>query len=110
METKKAVTALAALPQETRLKVFRLLVSEGPGGLPAGEIAARLSVPSPTLSAHLGQLERAGLACSRRVDRRIFYAVDIEGTRRLVRYLTEDCCQGNAEFCGDLLATATVCE
>jgi DNA-binding transcriptional ArsR family regulator len=109
METKDAVTALAALAQETRLRAFRLLVQQGPTGLPAGEIAERLDVPPPTLSSHLAQLERAGLARSWRVERRIFYAVEVEGTRRLLRFLTEDCCQGQAELCGDLLAASSVC-
>ncbi|MCU0838491.1 MAG: metalloregulator ArsR/SmtB family transcription factor [Rhodospirillales bacterium] len=100
MEEDTAVAAFSALAQEHRLKVFRLLVCEGPTGLPAGEIAARIAVPPSTLSHHLAQLERAGLLRSWRVERRIFYAVDIEGTRRLVAFLTEDCCQGHPELCG----------
>ena len=108
METKDAVSILSALAHETRLEVFRLLVTEGPAGLSAGEIAKRLDVPPPTLSSHLAQLERAGLARSWRVERRIFYAVEIEGTRRLLRYLTEDCCQGQPQLCADLLAAGRV--
>ncbi|MBK8176073.1 MAG: metalloregulator ArsR/SmtB family transcription factor [Rhodospirillales bacterium] len=100
MEMKIAIGALGALAQEHRLTVFRLLVCEGPSGLPAGEIADRIAVPPSTLSHHLAQLERAGLLRSWRVERRIFYAVDIEGTRRLVAFLTEDCCQGRPEICG----------
>ena len=100
METRDAVEALSALAQEHRLAVFRLLVREGPNGLPAGEIAERVAVPPSTLSHHLAHLERAGLLRSWRVERRIFYAVDIEGTRRLVAFLTEDCCQGHPEICG----------
>ncbi|MEL6961246.1 MAG: metalloregulator ArsR/SmtB family transcription factor [Pseudomonadota bacterium] len=110
METKDAITALAALAQETRLRVFRLLVKQGPSGLPAGDIAERLSVSPPTLSSHLAQLDRAGLLRSWRVERRIFYAVEVEGTRRLLRYLTDDCCQGHPELCGGLVAASTVCE
>ena len=110
METKHAVAALSALAHDTRLRAFRLLVEQGPPGLPAGEIAERLSVSPPTLSSHLAQLERAGLAHSWRVERRIFYAVEVEGTRRLLRYLTEDCCEGQPELCGDLLAAGTVCK
>lgn len=100
METRAAVEALAALAQEYRLDVFRLLVREGPNGLPAGEIASRIAVPPSTLSHHLAHLERAGLLRSWRVERRIFYAVDIDGTRRLVAFLTEDCCQGHPDICG----------
>lgn len=109
METKQATSALAALAHQTRLQVFRLLVKQGPGGLPAGQIAEHLSVVPPTLSAHLAQLERAGLVRSWRVERWIYYAVDVDGTRRLLRYLTEDCCQGSPELCGELLAAGTVC-
>ncbi|MFO1128017.1 MAG: metalloregulator ArsR/SmtB family transcription factor [Rhodospirillales bacterium] len=100
MEGRDAVEAFAALAQEHRLMVFRLLMREGPSGLPAGTIAGRLSVPPSTLSHHLAHLERAGLLRSWRVERRIFYAVDIEGTRRLVTFLTEDCCGGHPEICG----------
>lgn len=109
METKQATSALAALAHETRLQVFRLLVRQGPDGLPAGQIAEQLNVVPPTLSAHLAQLEHAGLIRSWRVERWIYYAVDVEGTRRLLRYLTEDCCQGSPELCGQLLAASTVC-
>ena len=100
MEANDVVTALAALAQEHRLAVFRLLVREGPSGLSAGDIAARVAVAPSTLSHHLGQLERAGLLRSWRLQRRIFYAVDVEGTRRLLAFLTEDCCQGRPEICG----------
>lgn len=100
MEYAKAVAAFSALAQEHRLAVFRMLVREGPNGLPAGEIAARVAVPPSTLSHHLAHLERSGLLRSWRVERRIFYAIDIEGTRRLVAFLTEDCCQGHPEICG----------
>lgn len=110
MDTKLAVTAFSALAHDTRLRVFRLLVKEGPDGLPAGEIAKELAVAPPTMSSHLAQLERSGLVRSWRVERRIFYAVEVEGTRRLLRYLTEDCCRGRPELCGDLLVASAVCE
>jgi ArsR family transcriptional regulator, arsenate/arsenite/antimonite-responsive transcriptional repressor len=100
MEDRDAVGAFAALAQEHRLVVLRLLMREGPSGFPAGTIAERLSVPPSTLSHHLAHLERAGLLRSWRVERRIFYAVDIDGMRRLVMFLTEDCCQGHPEICG----------
>lgn len=106
MEAKAAIDAFAALAQETRLAVFRLLVQQGPNGLPAGEIAQRLGVAASTLSFHLGQLERAGLLRSSRVQRQIFYAADFEGFRRLITFLTEDCCQGRPEICADLAAAA----
>jgi DNA-binding transcriptional ArsR family regulator len=88
------------MAQEHRLAVFRLMIAEGAGGLTAGEIALRLAIPPSTLSHHLSHLERAGLLRSWRVDRRIFYAVDIVGTRALVTFLTEDCCGSHPEICG----------
>lgn len=98
--TPAAIDAFAALAQDTRLAVFRLLVAQGPGGLPARAIADNLAVAPSTLSFHLAQLERAGLILSRRVHRQIFYAIHIEGVRRLIDFLTEDCCQGNPALCG----------
>ena len=94
------IRAFAARAQEHRLAIFRRLVREGPSGLSVGQIAECLAVSLSTLSHHLAHLERAGLLHSWRVERRIFYAVSIEGTRRLVAYLIEDCCQGHPEICG----------
>ena len=100
MRTPDALQALAALSHATRLEVFRLLVRQGAIGLPAGQIAERLEVAPSTLSPHLAQLERAGLATSWRDERRIFYAVNVEGMRALLTFLTEDCCGGHPEICG----------
>lgn len=102
MELTRAVPALSALAHETRLAAFRLMVREAPGGLPAGEIAARLQVTPATLSFHLAQLERAGLLSSHRRSRQIIYRVDLAGTRRLLAFLSEDCCQGRPELCAGL--------
>jgi DNA-binding transcriptional ArsR family regulator len=100
MEEKRAIKAFAALAQEHRLQVFRLLVRHAPHGLPAGQIAAHVGVPASTMSTHLAQLERAGLLRSWREQRRILYAVETEGIRQLVLFLTEDCCDGRPELCG----------
>ena len=99
MKSKDAIEALAALAQETRLAIFRLLVRQGPDGLPAGAIGERLEIPAPTLSFHLAQLSRAGLVASRRAGRSILYAADYRGMNGLLTYLTEDCCQGRPELC-----------
>lgn len=110
METKAATEAFAALSQETRLGIFRLLVQVGPNGLTAGEIGQQLGVAASTLSHHLATLERAGLLRSWRVQRHIHYATDFEGTRRLLSFLVEDCCGGRPELCGDgLLEAARTC-
>jgi len=106
METAHALEALSALAHPTRLAVFRLLVRRGPTGLPAGEIARAVGVPPSTLSPHLAQLERAGLATSWRDERRIVYAANLEGIRRLLVYLTRDCCGGHPELCRDLIRAA----
>lgn len=92
--------ALAALAQEHRLAVFRLLVAQGPKGLSAGAIAQDVGLPPSTLSHHLAHLERAKLLRSWRRERHIFYSVDVEGMRRLIAFLTDDCCQGHPEICG----------
>ncbi len=94
MNTKQVLAALAALAQETRLRIFRLLVKVGPAGLAAGAIGEQISVAPATLSFHLKELERAGLLTSRRESRQIYYAADFEGMGDLLAFLTEDCCQG----------------
>jgi DNA-binding transcriptional ArsR family regulator len=100
MQEKQALSALAALSHETRLWVFRLLVRQGPAGMPAGEIAQRLGIPPATLSFHLKELERAGLIGATRRHRQILYATDYAGTRELLDFLMRDCCQGHPEICG----------
>lgn len=102
MEISAAATAFAALSQDTRLDLIRLLMAQGATGLPAGELAARLSVPPSTLSFHLAALERAGLTQSTRQGRQIVHAVHFAGLRRLLAFLTETCCGGQPELCGDL--------
>ena len=104
-----AVAALGALAQDTRLAVFRHLVKEGASGLPAGRIAADLGIKASTLSFHLSQLERAGLLRSWRRERQIFYAVEIETFRRLLSFLTEDCCGGRPELCAPIPTSLTQC-
>jgi ArsR family transcriptional regulator, arsenate/arsenite/antimonite-responsive transcriptional repressor len=100
MKTSDAIHALAALAQEHRLTVFRLLVRHAPDGLPAGQIAAQVGIPASTMSSHLAHLERAGLLRSWREQRRILYAVQPEGIRELITFLTADCCGGRPELCG----------
>lgn len=103
---KNAVDALASLAQETRLRVFRLLVRTGPDGLTAGEIGQGLGVPAPTLSFHLAHLTRAGLLQCRRDGRSLIYAVELDGMRGLLQFLTEDCCRGKPELCGEIVSRA----
>lgn len=104
MESPDAIAALSALAHEHRLQVFRLLMRRGPSGLPAGEIAETVGISPSSLTFHVGALERAGLLRSWRDRRFVRYAVDVEAMRRLLTFLTEDCCDGRPEICGDLAA------
>jgi len=100
MKTGEAVKALAALAQDTRLAIYRLLVQQGPDGLPAGSIAERLDVPAATLSFHLKELTNAGMIESRQDGRFVYYSANYKQMNSLLGYLSENCCQG------DSLATA----
>ncbi len=102
METLEAAAAFAALAQEARLNLLRLLMAEGPNGLPAGALASRLGLPASTTSFHLAALERAGLTQATRQGRQIIHAARIIGVRRLLGFVTETCCGGRPELCGDL--------
>lgn len=102
MEIDSAVEIFAALAQESRLATLRLLIECGPDGLPAGTIADRLGLPASTTSFHLGALERAGLVLSMRRGRQVIYAVRFIALRGLLAFLTESCCAGRPEMCGDL--------
>ena len=99
MKPPDVVNALAALAQEHRLAVFRLLVQAGSAGLPAGQIAERLGIAAPTLSFHLAHLKQAGLAQCRREGRSLIYAAHYEAMNALMGFLTENCCGGNALAC-----------
>ena len=93
MEIKITLLALSALAHDTRLALFRLLVTAGPAGLAAGELGERLSLPPATASFHLKELRHAGLISQRRAGRSIFYAADYAAMDALIAYLTENCCQ-----------------
>jgi DNA-binding transcriptional ArsR family regulator len=108
MDKLTALEALAALSQETRLDVFRLLIRAEPNGLAAGEIAAELAVRQNTMSSNLAILARAGLVTSERRGRFIHYRADLAGMRSLLAYLLQDCCDGNAQICAPL-ADAIAC-
>jgi ArsR family transcriptional regulator, arsenate/arsenite/antimonite-responsive transcriptional repressor len=94
MDIAQAVDKLAALAQETRLRIFRLLVEAGPEGMNAGAIAAALDIPPATLSFHVAHLARAGLVSARQESRFIFYAANFTAMDDLIADLTENCCQG----------------
>lgn len=106
METKSAVTALAALAQETRLSVFLLLVEAGPEGVPAGVIGEKLEVAPATLSFHLKELSHAALVTSRQEGRFIYYMADFERMAALMSFLTRNCCRGMPQECLTVVETA----
>jgi ArsR family transcriptional regulator len=108
MEKLHAIAALAALAQESRLDIFRLLVQAGINGLPAGQIGEKLGVPSATLSFHLNQLKQAGLVTFRREGRSLIYAAEYSAMNALLAYLTENCC-GRDAVCAPLCDPVAGC-
>lgn len=92
MKTKGIVVALAALAQESRLALFRLLVERGPEGYTPGEIGGRLGIPGPTLSFHLKSLSAANLVQVRREGRFLFYSANFDQMNQIVGFLTDHCC------------------
>lgn len=94
MNTLSALTALAALAQESRLAVFRLLVQTGPAGLAASKIAEHLDIAPSSLSFHLKELSHAGLLASKQDGRFVIYSANVEAMNGLVGFLTENCCGG----------------
>jgi DNA-binding transcriptional ArsR family regulator len=99
MDKSNAVTALAALAQDNRLDVFRLLVEAGPEGMPAGEIADALDLAPNTLTFHFDRLRMAGLISVRREGRSMIYAARYETMNALLGYLTDNCCRGAPQKC-----------
>jgi ArsR family transcriptional regulator, arsenate/arsenite/antimonite-responsive transcriptional repressor len=96
MQTEHAVEALGALAHEYRLQIYRLLVEQGPAGLPAGAIGDAVGLAPSSLTFHLQNLHRAGLIVQRRESRSLIYSVDFDAMNELVGYLTENCCAGSA--------------
>lgn len=92
MDIQEAIIAFDALSQETRLRVFRLLVEFGTEGCPAGAISEKLGIPHNTMSFHLSHMTNAGLILSRREGRSIIYSANFEFFTGLIRYMVEDCC------------------
>jgi ArsR family transcriptional regulator, arsenate/arsenite/antimonite-responsive transcriptional repressor len=110
MDKSKALAALTALAQPTRLAAFRQLVARYPDAVAAGDIARHCRVPHNTMSTHLATLSRAGLIAASRNGRGVNYRASLDGFRALITFLTRDCCSGRAEICAPVLAgLASVC-
>ena len=95
MDNQSVITALAALAQESRLAVFRLLVQAGPEGMPATKIAGQLAIPPSSLSFHLKELTHAGLVTQTKAGRSLIYSANFATMNGLLGFLTENCCGGN---------------
>ena len=108
MKDRTAIAMLSGLAQKHRLRIFRLLVKQGPSGLPASKIASAVRISPTSASFHLKELEHAGMLVATRQGRFIRYAVHVEAMRKLLTYLTDDCCQGQPEICGGLMAVSRV--
>ncbi|WP_338414373.1 helix-turn-helix domain-containing protein [uncultured Sphaerotilus sp.] len=99
MEESTATTALAALAQPMRLRVFRALVGAGPAGMTPGTLGALLDVPASTLSFHLKELMHANLVSQERDGRKLIYRATMAQMNALLAYLTAHCCEGTATTC-----------
>lgn len=99
MKVEMAVNSLAALAQQSRLELFRLLVRRGPDGYAPNEIAEKLEIPGSTLSFHLKELVNAGLIKARKESRFIYYSPDFAAVNQLMDFLTEHCCSLSDNDC-----------
>ena len=104
MEESQALRGFAALSQETRLAIVRLLVRAGPDGLAAGAVAEAVEASPSNVSFHLKDLEHAGLIAARREARSIIYAASYDALRDLIAFLMKDCCAGRPEICAPAAA------
>lgn len=95
MKTKDVITALAALAQESRLAVYRLLVQAGPEGLASSRIAEQLDIPPSSLSFHLKELMHADMVAQKKEGRSLIYSANFKTMNSLLGFLTENCCGGN---------------
>ena len=109
MEKIAALAALAALAQESRLDIYRLLVQAGPDGMPAGHIGEQFGLPSATLAFHLKELKNAGLATCTRDGRSLIYAAQYSAMNALLFYLTENCCGGQTAGCAPVCVPEAIC-
>jgi ArsR family transcriptional regulator len=100
MKSKDAVESLAALAQESRLAIFRMLVKRGPEGYTPTQLGEKLTVAAPTLSFHLKELQQAGLVDVRRDGRYLYYRPNFSHMNQLIGFLTENCCVLADQACG----------
>ena len=99
MKTPAVIDALGALAHEHRLAIYRILVEQGPSGLPAGVIGDRVGLVPSSLTFHLQTLHRAGLITQARASRQLIYSADYSVMNGLVTYLTDKCCTASDGTC-----------
>lgn len=104
MKNNEIIASLAALAQESRLALFRLLVKRGPEGYTPTHLTEKLGVPGPTLSFHLKELQRAGLIEARREGRFLYYSPNFAHMNQLLEFLTDNCCSLADKDCGSACA------
>ena len=109
MDDRQALASFAALSQETRLKIVRMLVVAGPGGMSAGALAEEIGVSPSNISFHLKELDHAGLIGQQRESRSIIYTARFDALGGLVRFLMEDCCGGHPDICAPIVPAPTCC-
>ncbi|MCF1480552.1 MULTISPECIES: ArsR/SmtB family transcription factor [Rhizobium/Agrobacterium group] len=109
MDQKQALFAFAALSQETRLLIVRMLVVAGPDGMAAGALADKIDVSPSNISFHLKELEHSGLIAAQRQSRSIIYTANYAALGGLVRFLMEDCCSGHPDICVPVAELAVCC-
>ena len=110
MDEQRALETFAALSQETRLRIVRLLVAAGPEGLSAGAIGTAMDrATASRMSFHPTHLEQAGLVTSRRAGRSIIYSADYKHLSGIIEFLMRDCCQGRPEVCAPAVAALARC-
>ena len=109
MDERQALSALAAMAQEHRLRIVRLLVTAGPDGMAAGALATAVGVSTSNISFHLKELDAADLILSRREGRSIIYSAVYPTLSGLIEFLMRDCCQGHPEVCDKAIAALAAC-
>lgn len=110
MNEVQALNAFAALSQETRLRIVRILVTAGSKGMAAGAIGDAIDgTSSSRISFHLNCLEQAGLVMSRREGRSIIYSAALSALSSLIEFLMRDCCQGHPEVCNPAMVALSSC-
>jgi len=110
MKSQEVIAGLAALAQESRLALFRLLVKRGPEGYTPTQLIEKLNVPAPTLSFHLKELQRAGLIEARREGRFLLYRPNFQHMNQLIGFLTDNCCSLADKDCGPVCTPAAAAE